>query len=304
MTPRGFTSSFKKALLSGAFGAFVFFSAGGASGQSQVLDLPTPSIAPPPFTGEFEQAGKRAFWRAGKTRWFFASSLEVGNLFVRGGGALGYGKPHWSWVGVEGSSAISPGGGVTYGGLRLAWPYADLRAGARYAFTASQHFLLPQHSYTREDLEHTDGPKLRYVTLEAELAAGYPLFRGAIFGVAGIYHIVDPPPGYYVFDPTLQIVAKPSLMWRARAGYLVTVDKWDQFRVGAVVEVLGSPERDLVSVRAGPSVTALITHHLEAFGTALLLVHSRDTIGTAGAQFGELGFRYRFATGDRYPEFP
>ena len=278
--------------------------AAGAAAQNQVLDLPTPSIAPPPLTGDIEQVGKRAFWRAGRTRWFFASTTELGNLYVRGGGAVGYGRPHWNWFGAEGSSAISPGGGVAYGGLRLAFPFVDVRAGARYTFTSGDAFLAPRATYTRADREKEDGPPLRYVTLEAEVAGGYPLFGGALFGVAGLYHITDPPKGWYLFEQTLQVVAKPSLLWRARLGYLKGVDRWDMFRIGATAEVIGNPARDLVVVRAGPTITTFITHHLEAFASALLVVHSKDSIGLAGAQLGELGFRYRWATGDRWPEFP
>jgi hypothetical protein len=295
-----------KATLAAAALVAIAGSASPAAAQNQILDLPTPSIVPPPLTGDIEAVGKRAFWRAGRTRWFFASTMEIGNLYLRGGGAVGYGKPHWQWVGVEGSSAISVGGGVAYGGLRFASPYVDLRAGARYTFAMGQTFVAPQPdgTYTREDREAEGGPPLRYVNLEAEVASGYPLFGGALFGIAGFYYVTGTPPGWNLFEQTLQVMAEPSILWRARAGYLKSVDRWDSFRVGGAVEVIGNPERDLVVVRLGPSVTTMITHHLEAFGSALFVVHSRDSIGLAGAQLGELGFRYRWATGDRWPEFP
>jgi hypothetical protein len=275
-----------------------------ADAQVQVLDLPTPSLAPPPFTGEIEEVGKRAFWRAGRTRWFFAGSLEAGNIYLRGSAAVGYGKPHWFWGGIEGSSAAAPNGGVVYGGLRFAAPYVDLRAGARYTFTMSQHYLAVRDTYERDELEHTLGPKMRHVTLEAEIASGYPLFGGGVFGIFGIYHPVGLPEGWNMFDPTLQIVAAPPLLWRARLGYLKSVDKWDMFRLGGAVEAVGNPPRGLVVVRAGPTITALITHHLEAYGAALLVIHSPDKLGIASGQLGEVGFRYRFASGDRWPELP
>lgn len=287
-----------------ALAAAALAGARGARAQTQILDLPTPSIAPPPLTGDIEDVGRRAFWRAGRQRWFFASTLEAGNLYLRAGGAVGYGKPHWMWAGVEGSSAVAPGGGVTYGGIRLASPYVDLRAGARYTFTGSQHFLVTRDSYTREELDHAVGPKLRYVTLEAEIAAGYPLLGGAVFGVAGLYHPTGTPEGWSFFDQTLQFVAAPPLLYRARAGYLAGVDKWDMLRVGAAVELSGTPDRGVALVRAGPGITAFITHHLEAYGQALLTVYSLDDVGLAAGQLGELGFRYRWATGDRWPELP
>lgn len=275
-----------------------------AVAQTQVLDIPIPGIGPPPLTGDIEAAGKRAFWRAGRERWFFAATGELGNLYVRGGGAVGYGRPHWQWGGVEGSSAVSPNGGVVYGGLRFSSPWIDVRAGARYTFTSSGHFLAPLDSYTKDDTENSAGPRLRYLTLEAEAAGGFPAPGGAVFGIFGVYGVMGTPAGYNLFDPTLQIVAAPPILWRARAGYLARVDKWDMFRVGGAVEVIGNPPRGLAVVRAGPAITVLVTHHLEAYGAALLVVHSQDRLGLAGGQLGELGFRYRWATGDRWPEFP
>lgn len=304
MAPRS-TAHLRARLLAGVVAAAALVAgARSAEAQVQILDLPTPAISPPPLTGDIEQLGKRAFWRAGKQRWFFSSTVELGNIYVRGSGALGYGKPHWSWLGIEGSSVVAPGGGVMYGGVRLAAPYIDLRAGARHSFTMGSHFLPPQETYTKDDLDLAVGPKLHYLTLEAEVAGGYPLFGGAMFGIFGVYHPTGTPEGWNFFDQTLQIVAAPPLLWRARAGYLKSVDKWDMMRLGAAVEAVGNPARDVVIVRVGPTITALITHHLEAYGSALMLVHTRDPVGTAGSQFGEIGFRYRWATGDRWPEFP
>jgi hypothetical protein len=294
----------RRCLGAAAAAALLFLGAGAASAQVDVLDLPIPGLGPPPLTGDIEQVGKRAFWRAGKQRWFFASTLELGNLYLRGGASVGYGKPHWSWVGLEGSSAISPNGGVTYGGVRFSTPWVDLRAGARYLFTANHSFLVPRETYTREDLEHRTLSDLRYVTMEAEAASGYPVPRGVIFGILGAYRVIGTPQAFYLFEQTLQTVAKPKLLWRARVGYLARIDKWDMFRVGLAVEAIGNPPRGTVMVRTGPAVTVLITHHLEAFGAALLPVYNTDPIGTAAAQFGELGFRYRWATGDRWPELP
>jgi hypothetical protein len=275
-----------------------------AAAQSPVVDLPISSVAPPTFTGSIDVTDRRAFWRAGKARWFLAATGDVGAIYARTGAAAGYGKPHWLWGGIETSSAIAPGGGTTYAGLRFSSPWADVRGGARYVFTTSQHFLVPRETYTKDDTEERTGPKERYVSLEAEAAGGFPVPRGTVFGITGLYHVVGTPPGWNIFDQTLQVVAAPSLLWRARLGYLANVDRWDMFRVGAAVEVIGNPERDLIVVRAGPMITTFITHHLQAFGTALLVVHSKDQLGLAGAQTGELGFRYRWATGDRWPEFP
>lgn len=275
-----------------------------AAAQNAGLDLPSPGIPPPPLSGGIESSDKRDFWRAGKRRWFFSATGEVGAIYGRASGAFGYGRPHWFWFGAETSAALGTGGGATYAGLRFASPRVDVRVGARYLFATSQRFLVPRESYTKDDTEERVGAYQRYVSLEQEVAGSVPIPHGAIFGITGLYYLVGTPEGWNLFDQNLQVVAAPGVLWRGRLGCLFNVDKWDTFRIGGSVEVIGNPSRDLIVVRAGPTVTTLITHHLEAYGTALLVVHSKDLLGLAGAQTGELGLRYRWATGDRWPEFP
>jgi len=36
----------------------------------------------------------------------------------------------------------------------------------------------------------------------------------------------------------------------------------------------------------------------------MIVAYSPDTLGLIGADLGQLGLRYRWATGDRFPEFP
>jgi hypothetical protein len=60
----------------------------------------------------------------------------------------------------------------------------------------------------------------------------------------------------------------------------------------------------MVNVRLGPAIVVSLTHHLEAVGVAALSVFNPDEIGLAGADLGQIGMRYRWATGDLWPEFP
>jgi hypothetical protein len=56
--------------------------------------------------------------------------------------------------------------------------------------------------------------------------------------------------------------------------------------------------------RAGPVLGVAITRHLDARATVLLVVASRDRIGLDGADFAQLGLRYRWASGEPRPAFP
>ena len=74
--------------------------------------------------------------------------------------------------------------------------------------------------------------------------------------------------------------------------------------VGGLVEFVGVPKRDEVMIRVGPALVVNLTHHLQAVAAASFAVESRDNIGLESADFGQISLRYRWATGDRWPEFP
>ena len=267
-------------------------------------DLPPPQIVQPGLTGGLEQAQKRPFWGSGATRWFVAATMEAGFVYLRPQIALGYGKPHWSWVGIEGYSGVSTGGGVEYAGLRATTAFVDVRAGARYTYDIDQHFLLPQESYSRADSELRRGSQSRYVALEAEITGTVPLPQGSLFAVATGYAVVGVPPDYYVFEQSFHVIMAPPYVWRARLGYVASFGIDETLKVGAATEVIGIPGRDAFVVRAGPLLGVALTHHLEAVGAIMLVATSPDELGLRGAEFGQVGLRYKWAAGDRWPEFP
>jgi hypothetical protein len=53
--------------------------------------------------------------------------------------------------------------------------------------------------------------------------------------------------------------------------------------------------------RAGVIASFAIDDHLEALGLLVLPVYGPDSIGIAGGDFGELGLRYRWASGQGSP---
>lgn len=267
-------------------------------------DLPPPPGAQPGLTEGIEQSARRPFWVSGETRWFVSAVLEAGIVYLRPQIAVGYGKPHWQWVGIEGYSGVSITGGVEYAGLRASSRYVDFRAGARYNFSVNQDFLLPNVEYTREESELELGPQSRYVALEAEITGSVPAPGGAVFAVATGYAIVGTPPGFYLYEDSLHVIIDPPYLWRARLGYLASFGIDDTLRVGAAVELIGNPGRDAFTFRTGPVLAVSLTHHLEAIGALMIVARGPDDLGLRGAEFGQLGFRYRWATGDRWPEFP
>jgi hypothetical protein len=68
--------------------------------------------------------------------------------------------------------------------------------------------------------------------------------------------------------------------------------------------MVGVPARDEVMLRAGPVLTVALTHHLQAVFAAAFAIESKDALGLEGADFGQISLTYRWATGDKWPEFP
>ncbi|WP_438007735.1 hypothetical protein WME89_02750 [Sorangium sp. So ce321] len=268
-------------------------------------DLPPPASDPPSAPSGIDLPQKRSYWaRSAGARPFVSALLELGVIYFRPSLALGVGKPHWSWLGIEGYSSVSPSGGAEYVGLRAALPRLEIRGGARYAFSTSQYFLQPRASYTRRETELMQGPRARYVAGEVEVSGSIPLLGGSLFGVATGYAVLGTPEGYYLYEEALHTVMKPPYLYRARLGYMGELDRYGELRLGAAAEVLGNPGRDSRIVRVGPVLAISLTHHLDAVGTVMVVAATPDRLGLLGADLGQLGLRYRWSTGDRWPEFP
>ncbi|XYH98857.1 hypothetical protein ACMHYB_03580 [Sorangium sp. So ce1128] len=287
-----------------AAAALAFLVPAGARAQDPA-DLPPPASDPPPVTSGVDLLQKRSYWaRSAGARPFVSAVLELGVIYYRPSLALGVGKPHWSWLGLEGYASVSPSGGAEYVGFRAALPRLEIRGGARYAFSTSQYFLQPRASYTRRETELMQGHKSRYIAGEIEVSGSIPLLGGSLFGVATGYAVLGAPEGYYLYEEALHTVMKPPYLYRARLGYMGEVDRYGELRLGAAAEVLGNPGRDSLIVRIGPVLAVSLTHHLDAVGTVMVVAATPDRLGLLGADLGQLGLRYRWATGDRWPEFP
>jgi hypothetical protein len=57
-------------------------------------------------------------------------------------------------------------------------------------------------------------------------------------------------------------------------------------------------------MRVGPVFGMTLSHHLDASASFMVTTASNDALGLLGGEFSTIGLRYRWATGDRWPEFP
>jgi len=236
-------------------------------------------------------------WSQQPERWFVSTEFDAGFLYVRPRFSAGYGRPHDVWVGIDTNPIFSSEGVAGYAGLRIDLPYFNLRVGGRYWYTFRRSFLLPDDSYTVEEIESRAGPRSKFLTWEAELTTGYPLGPGAfLMELAGSY-VTGVPEPFNVYEETIRVVVDPPWVWRTRFGYMFAIDPDRTISIGPVVELVGIPKRDAVVYRAGGLARVFMSPSLEARGTFVPAVYYPDALGARGGDTFLLGIRYRWASG-------
>lgn len=285
--------------------------AGAADGAAPSDDTsPTPKDPPkkePPETlpdqprkaGFFDalvDSSMKRSWREGDARFFFASTIDVGFLYIRPRVSTGYGRPHDTWFGIDANPTIAgPGAGV-YGGLRLAVPHFDIRVGGRY-FAAFQHsFLQKRDKYTRLDLESTALPPATTLTLETEANADIPAGPGDILLLASVSYLPNVPANQNVFEESLRVIVDPPWVLRGRVGYGLRFGDHGQISVGLVGDFVHVPERKTTLVRVGPILRLALSRSFEVRGSFVPRVVSPDDLGLLDSDFTELGLRWRWGT--------
>lgn len=236
-------------------------------------------------------------WAVAPARTFVSTTVDVGFVYLRPRVALGYGKPFTSWVGIEANPIVTSEELAVYGGARLELPFFDLRVGPRFFRAFNHTYLDNQASYTRLELETSNGPQATAITYEAEMDLSIPVGPGNIVGRGSVSYVTGVPGGQDVFEETLHVIVRPPWVLRGRLGYAFRFGAYKQHSIGLIAEALDVPMRgDAVTVRAGPLVRFVLSRRVELRGSFVLPLVSPDTIGIIGGDFAELGVRYRWAT--------
>ena len=273
--------------------ACLFYGAPGFAQEPLGIEPPSPS---PPAAGGSEQAVVARYWELGRPRLFLSTLLDAGYAYVRPQFALGYGMPYWRWVGLQTYPLVSLGGVGHYAGIAAEIPGIQLRGGGRYWYPFTREFLVPQDSFSRRDIERQQGPKADYLALEAELVTTLKVPAGSLFAVCTVYYTLLVPDGFFLYEESLRTVMEPPFIWRGRLGYLFALGRDGAIRVGPAAELIG-PGRGELILRGGVLASVSINAFLEAQASFIPAILTPDRLGLAGGDFGQLGVRYRWATG-------
>lgn len=281
----------------------LFLALGARDAGAQTLDLPGAATNPtgPPRDGVDLKA---AYWQQGRVRPFIATVFDLGGFFARTELHAGYGRPHNEWIGGFVNSRLTLGGVAMAAGIDGQIPNLDARITARSFRSTDQHFLRRKDLYYESDPTIETEPTASYQTLEANLAVtvralggtvGLELRGLALFGI---------PEGYDVFEDTLRAVVRPPFAWQTKFTYLAWPGWQENLAVGFSAELIGAPNRDNLVFRTGPIVTVSLTDHLQAIGAAAFAIIYHDDLGLSGSDLGQIALRYRWASGEAWPDFP
>ena len=248
-------------------------------------------------------------WTLEPARPFMSVRADAGYLYLKPRVSFGYGKPFAYWGGFDVLPYVTPDAAGGYMGLRLQLDWFELRGGVRGVHSFEHEYLTQKPSYTIVDLqEYTDRPS-NYIDFEFEAAASIPCGPGNIVALAGASYIELAPANPNVFDETLHVIVNPPAVYRQRLGYSLKLGREHVARVGVLGEVIELPDRNAQVVRAGFIGSFDIDDHFQLVATVLIPVATPDSIGLYGADYSELGIRYRWSTGHKehaapHPEIP
>lgn len=282
------------------FAALCFF-AGGAHAQT-ISDLPRGADSRLGVGEGLEQ--RQPYWAATNPRPFLSAEFELGTFALKPELGIGYGKPHYAWGGLSTWSRVGTSGVGFFAGPKFQIPHFGFSTGARFESSVNQRFLERREVYDREAIDSERLSRSHFVAWDSELYVDGKAPGGTASLLVTLHAFFGVPQDNFIFEDSLHIVIDPPFAWRTRFAYVFNVGDFDSMGIGFVAELLGSPGRDLLTGRVGPVISVALTHHLTATAVAAFEVAGRDETGLAGADLGQIGLRYTWATGDRWAEFP
>lgn len=236
----------------------------------------------------------RAYWSEAPARLFAAGVLDVGTS-VRGRALLGWGKPHWTWGGIELEGASTTDTGLAAVRARLALVVADVGVAYRRTYAYRRTFVPEGDHFTTEGLEGR--PKAHYQSLDIDVWGLIPAGSGFVQWEVETVRLYGVRKGVDLYEEWLRAVVRPPVTTDARLAYAYTF--WDgRANVGLMGEWLWLGGRGQ-AYRVGPLLGFTFTPHWEVNALLTTPVSSPDDLRFFHGLYGTVRVRWRFATGER-----
>jgi hypothetical protein len=236
----------------------------------------------------------REYWSGGRLRPFAAVVLDAG-ASVRGRLMLGYGKPHWTWAGLELEAASTSDTAITAVRARIALVVADIGLAYRRTQAYRRTWIEREPRYTDADLKGR--PRADYRSLDLDVWGLIPAGSGFVQWELEAVRLYDIPRHRDVYEEWLRVPIRPPWATAARLAYGYTF--WDgRAAVGALSEALWLGGRGAL-YRVGPLVSYVFTPHWEATVLLTTPVSSPDELDFFTGLYGTVRVRWKFASGER-----
>ncbi len=236
-------------------------------------------------------------WARSEARPFVATRAEAGSI-LRGTCDLGFGKPFWTWVGVETQALSSTESTTVTGTLTGYTPIASVYLGARHWWSHGKGWLPAAAEYSAADLDHRVGPRVDMTTLLGSAKGWIPMGRFGIPLEANWTYRLDGPFHQVFFDEPNRVIATGRQLWEANAGLAASLDARRTLWVSAQGEWLHVPSRsEGTTLRVGPAAFYAFNERWDVGMLFLFAVYSPDRLGFVSAATGAAVVRWSWATG-------
>jgi hypothetical protein len=267
------------------------------------VPLPVATTTTEPIAEPAAPPSVNGYWSEGEPRPFVSGKVDLGIPYVKPGISLGYGMPHWLWLGVDVNAISTLEFAQTYIGARAASPILDLAFGSRDTWSFGKTFLtLPP--FTRDHGLSLQTRTARYWAWEAEAVASLPLPHSAVVADFILVHLLDVPKGMFVYDESYRVVVKDPVFYVARMAAVARLLDQDALKVGVLAVHVFGTGRGRGVWQLGPAAALQLTDHLEVVAALALQVSGPDSLGLSLGAYGVAGLRYRWASGEKSPKLP
>jgi hypothetical protein len=232
-----------------------------------------------------------------------AGSVGAG-LTARSLVGVGYGRPHWLWLGVHAQTALSTSFAAQAAGVRLVAPVAELVLQGRRTASYSYRFLDESESYAPESLTGGRSAVADYDAFEISLTFYLPTGPGVTYGCVWFDRLYRVPDNQLVFDEITRAVVKGPWLGSEQLAYLIALDAIGYHRIGPIAEHVWSARDHGDVIRVGLAYSAQFTEHLGMLAYVTEPFVSPDTLGLWTGAGGNLELRYAWSSSDPARRFP